>query len=208
MKKVLWIVLAVLAVVISFQPLLYLSTDMRNGGLLSTKSAELLADNLYQIPFYIHIIFGGIALLIGWPQFNKHWRNKYLNLHRNLGKGYMVTVLISGSTGWLIAANASGGTVSKIGFLTLAVLWLYTTLKGYLSIVKKKVAAHEKWMIRSYALCFAAVTLRLWIPIFMMLLGFEFLEAYKIIAWLAWVPNLIVAEIIIYSKTRKALITA
>lgn len=207
MKKALWILLAVFAVLISFQPLLYLSADMRSGGLLGTKSAELLADNLYQITFFIHIIFGGIALLIGWPQFNKYWRNKYLNFHRNLGKGYMITVLISGSTGWVIAANASGGTVSQIGFLTLAVLWLYTTLKGYLSIINKKVVSHEKWMIRSYALCFAAVTLRLWIPLFLMLLGLEFLESYRIIAWLAWVPNLIVAEIIIYSKTKKDLIT-
>lgn len=203
MKKVFWILLAFFAIAISFQPLLYFSADMRNGGLLATKSAELLSDIFYKTPFYIHIAFGGLALLIGWPQFNRNWREKYLNFHRNLGKMYMITVLIGGITGLIIAYNATGGLSTQAGFALLGVLWLFTTAKGYLSIKNKKVSAHENWMIRSYALCFAGVTLRLWIPLFMMGLGYEFLESYKIIAWLAWVPNLIVAEILIYSRSRK-----
>lgn len=202
MKKVFWIVLAFFAIIISFQPLLYFNPDIRSGGLLGTKSAELLQDILYNIPFYIHIIFAAVALLIGWAQFNRNWRNKYLNFHRSLGKVYMISVLIGGCTGLIIAANATGGILTKIGFALLAVLWLFTTLKGYLSIINKEVAHHENWMIRSYALCFAGVTLRLWIPFFMILLGYEFLESYKIIAWLAWVPNLIVAEVLIYLKAK------
>ena len=41
-------------------------------------------------------------------------------------------------------------------------------------------------MIRNYALTFAAVTLRIWLPLFMLLLGLERFElSYAIIAWLA-----------------------
>lgn len=207
MKKLFWVLFVFFAVFMSFQPLFYLVADM-SGGLLGTKSAELLADIFWKLPFYIHMIFGGIALLIGWIQFKKSWRDKYLNFHRKLGKVYMVSVWISGCMGLVIAANATGGIVSIMGFSVLAVLWLFTSFKGYLSILKRKVAEHENWMMRSYALCFAGVTLRLWIPVFLFLLGLEFLEAYKIISWLCWVPNLLVAEILIYSKSKKALANA
>jgi hypothetical protein len=58
-------------------------------------------------------------------------------------------------------------------------------------------------MIRSYALCFAAVTLRIWLPLFQFALGLEFIFAYRIIAWLCWVPNLVVAELIVRSLKMK-----
>ena len=47
-------------------------------------------------------------------------------------------------------------------------------------------------MIYSYAACFGAVTLRIWLPLLILLLG-SFEPAYRIVAWLAWVPNLIFA---------------
>jgi hypothetical protein len=57
-------------------------------------------------------------------------------------------------------------------------------------------------MIRSYALTFAAVTLRIWLPFLIGILGLTFIEAYKIVAWLSWIPNILVAELII-SRIKK-----
>ena len=51
-------------------------------------------------------------------------------------------------------------------------------------------------MIRSYALTLAAVTLRIYIPIGQ-LAGFAYEPAYQTIAWLCWVPNLVIAEWVI-----------
>jgi hypothetical protein len=48
-------------------------------------------------------------------------------------------------------------------------------------------------MIRSYALTFAAVMLRIYLPL-SQVYGIPFEPAYQTIAWLCWVPNLIVAE--------------
>ena len=56
--------------------------------------------------------------------------------------------------------------------------------------------AHRRWMIRSIALTLAAVTLRIQIPVSMML-DIPFDTAYPVIAWLCWVPNLVVAEMIV-----------
>jgi hypothetical protein len=49
-------------------------------------------------------------------------------------------------------------------------------------------------MIRSYSLAFAAVTLRIYLPIAVAVMRIPFDQAYPAIAWLCWVPNLIVTE--------------
>ena len=59
------------------------------------------------------------------------------------------------------------------------------------------IESHRQWMIRSYALAFAAVTLRIYMPFMQAVLGMEFLDAYLIVAWMCWVPNLLVAELIV-----------
>jgi len=43
-------------------------------------------------------------------------------------------------------------------------------------------------------LTFAAVTLRIWLPLFQYGFGMDFVTAYVIIAWLCWVPNIIWAQ--------------
>lgn len=196
MQRILIPIFIFFAVAIGFYPLFYLVFDMGNG-LLNTKSVELLSNRLWLLGFYTHITFGGLALLSGCTQFLPRLRQKRLGLHRSLGKAYVVSVLLSGTAGLGIAFAASGGLFAQLGFGALAVLWLYTTIQAYLTIKRKEVTLHQHWMMRSYALCFAAVTLRLWLPLFLGALSMRFSEAYPIIAWLCWVPNLMVAEWII-----------
>ncbi|MFK2820825.1 DUF2306 domain-containing protein [Flavobacteriaceae sp. LMIT009] len=196
-NRVFWIIFIGLALAIGLYPIIYLIVDMKSNGLLESKGQELLGSTLYNIGFYMHIYFGGLALLTGWSQFSKKWRNKYLKTHRTLGKIYVVSVLLSGISGFYIALYANGGLTAKLGFGILAILWLLSTVKAYLTIRNKKVTEHQKWMIRSYALCFAAVTLRIWLPLLPMILQIDFDSAYIIISWLCWVPNLIFAEFLI-----------
>jgi uncharacterized membrane protein len=190
-----WIIFGFFAIGVGLYPFLYFALDM-SQGFLSSKSAELLQNQVWNFFFYQHIIFGGIALLIGWTQFSKKIRNTYLTFHRTLGKIYIVACLLSGCAGFYIAFFATGGIIASLGFGCLAVAWLTTTSKAYLSIRKRKIDTHQAWMIRSYALTFAAVTLRLWIPL-SQLVGLEFVAAYVVIAWLCWVPNLLVAELVV-----------
>ena len=49
-------------------------------------------------------------------------------------------------------------------------------------------------MIRSFAMTFSAVTLRIYMPL-AGVLGFDLMRAYPAIAWLCWVPNAILAEL-------------
>jgi uncharacterized membrane protein len=203
LKNLPWIPFAVLAIGIGFYPLVYYITDMRSQGLLQSKPRELVNNNFYLAIFYTHITFGGIALLTGWSQFSQRLRDKYLKTHRNIGTIYVTAVMFGGIAGLIIAFFASGGIVSVTGFGALASLWLFTIIKAYTAILKRDVAKHQKWMIRNYALTFAAVTLRLWLPLSQTVLHVDFIFAYRTISWLCWVPNLLVAEIIV--RNRKTL---
>lgn len=200
MKKASWILISIMATLIGMYPLIYFLVD-RRFGLLASKSAELLSDTVWNIAFYGHILLGGLALLIGWLQFSSKLRKRRMHTHRTIGKTYVIAVLISGFCGLYIAIHATGGMVSILGFFSLGVIWLSTTILGFKAIKNGNVALHQKFMIYSYAACFAAVTLRIWLPLLTSLIG-EFIGAYRIVAWLCWVPNIIVAYFIVKQTKR------
>ncbi len=192
MKKLGWVIAIILIVVISLIPYTYLVIEWP-FGLLTTKSEELLENPFWKFGFYLHIIPGSIALLSGWSQFIKGWRDKNIQLHRALGQLYIISVLLSALGGLQSGFYATGGWVAKTGFIALALVWFSSTLSAYLKIRNRDIDAHEKMMIYSYAACLAAVTLRIWNPLLIMITG-DFYIAYPIVAWLCWVPNLIVAR--------------
>jgi hypothetical protein len=59
--------------------------------------------------------------------------------------------------------------------------------------LRRDIPTHRAWMVRSYALIYAAVTLRIALPLLVIAFG-DFLPAYRAVAWLSWVPNLLWAE--------------
>ena len=187
------VIVAIFAILIGLYPAAYFLADMTQG-LMSTKAAELLDYPVWNIAFKLHIAFGGLALLIGWLQFSHKLRLAKPQLHRNIGKAYVLSVLLSGVSGFYIAWFATGGLVAALGFATLAAYWVFATINALLSIRKGRLECHRNWMFRSYALTFAAVTLRIWLPLLDFGMGMEFIDAYIIVAWLCWVPNVIFSE--------------
>jgi uncharacterized membrane protein len=140
-----------------------------------------------------HFIFGGMAIVIGALQVNRFVRTRFVSLHRWLGRSYVVAIAIGGPAGIALALSTSAGWVAATGFGLLGVLWLVTTAIGYRRIRQHNIIAHRNWMIRSYALTLAAVTLRLYIPL-SDIMGWSMAVAYPVISWLSWVPNLVIAE--------------
>lgn len=193
-------VLAIPAILIGIYPFLYPVLDMRHHGLLQSKSPELLSSYWYNFFFYTHITMGGLALLTGWTQFNSGIRARKIQLHRLTGKIYILAVLGSSLAGLVIAIFASGRLISTLGFGTLAMVWLLSDIQAYAYIRKRNIREHRNWMIRNYALTFAAVTLRIYLPL-SALLHIPGLDAYRAIAWLCWVPNLFFAEYLINRRS-------
>lgn len=125
-----WLLLAIPCLAVGFYPTLYLRGDVR-VGLLQTKDQSLLADPVWRLAFYAHIVCGGLALLVGWSLFIRAWRLQYTGLHRNLGKLYVLMVCLSGAAGIYLALHASTGWVAGLGFACLGVVWLVVTIMAY-----------------------------------------------------------------------------
>jgi len=160
---------------------------------------------LRNLAFVAHITASPIALFIGAFQFFPKMRAKRPTLHRWLGRIYGVSVLVGGVSGISLALGAVGGPIASAGFGLLAIAWIFTTGQAIRLAMAGNYQKHREWMIRSFALTFAAVTLRLLLAGFMVA-GFEYGPATVYIAWLCWVPNLIFAQWWIGRKKNKAVI--
>jgi uncharacterized membrane protein len=168
------------------------------------KKQDVVFSPFWRTAFYIHITGGMLALLVGPFQFIKKLRNKFLKWHRTSGKVYLASILfMAGPSGLFMAFYAEGGIVAVIGFMIMAILWMYTTYMAYETIRKKKVEAHKKWMTRSFALTFAAVTLRLYVPIASRVFHIPDFTVEASSAWVSWLPNLLVAELILLIFPKK-----
>jgi uncharacterized membrane protein len=160
----------------------------------STRSPFVVAL-LAERPFATlgHLGGSALALAIGGFQLHPALRRRFRSAHRWLGRLYVLGVAVGGSAGLYMAGFANGGVAGRLGFALLALAWLGCTARGFTRIRAGEPLAHRRWMIRSYALTFAAVTLRLYIPA-SQAAGIPFDAAYPVIAWLSWVPNLLAAE--------------
>jgi uncharacterized membrane protein len=156
---------------------------------------DVIAENLLKAPWLaIHVAGAATALLVGPFQFLARLRARYRALHRWMGRIYVVSILVGGVAGLVLAFGASTGPVSMAGFGILAVLWIAATALAWRQAMRRDFAGHRAWMIRSFALTFAAVTLRLYLPV-LALLPVSFADGYRAISFLCWVPNLVLAEL-------------
>jgi uncharacterized membrane protein len=148
---------------------------------------------------YGHVIGGAVALLAGPWQFSNKLRARRPRLHRALGYTYASAILVGGIFGLILAPISMGGILTHLGFGLLAVAWMTTTGVAVQLARQGNYARHQAWMMRSFALSLAAVTLRNYLPLLSMKV--PFLTAYAIVSWLCWVPNLVVAEWLIAVRT-------
>ena len=155
----------------------------------------------HQSGIIVHIIGGVLALGLGPFQFLNRLRTRWPKVHRWMGRFYLIGILLGGTAGFYMAFFAYAGLAASLGFAALALSWLFTAWIAYRAIRAGKKAVHRQWIIRNFALTFAAVTLRIWMmPLIM---AFGEIAGYEIVAWVCWVPNLIVAEGIIRGWFRR-----
>lgn len=174
-----------------------------NIAFLNIKQTEVQSVSLYLTVFYIHVYSSIFTLFAGFTQFNETILKNNKRLHKAIGKLYFYTVIfLSAPSGLFIGIYANGGFYSKISFVLLAILWFWFTIQGLLKIKKNNYNQHKYFMMRSFALAFSAITLRLWKVIIVYLFEPAPMDVYQIIAWLGWVPNLLIVEYYIFKAKR------
>jgi len=194
---ILFIVTSVLVALVSFR---FLALGLENAF------PDMIDHVLnQQMAFLAHVIAAPVALALGVLQFVSRLRTNYPTIHRWVGRVYVIAVLVGGASGLTIAPNAVGGPIAGAGFGLLAVIWIAATLQAIRLAMAGRVAEHRRWMMRSFALTFAAVTLRLQLPFLIGGAGMSYAEASLIVAWSCWVPNLLFVEWLIARKPAPAI---
>ncbi len=159
--------------------------------------------NLFAKPWLlVHVTGAATALLLGPFQFLSGLRAKWPKVHRWTGRTYVVGCLVGASGGFVMAFGSTAGPVAGVGFGLLALCWAWANIQGWRAAMAGRFAEHRVWMIRSFAMTFAAVTLRLYLPLLPMT-GLSFNDSYVATAWISWVPNLILAELWLRGAWRR-----
>ncbi|CAN5390329.1 hypothetical protein BH10ACI2_BH10ACI2_07580 [soil metagenome] len=175
-------------------------------GFLQIKQSYIDIDH-WRIAFFAHVYTSIWVLLAGFTQFSTTIQDYYPKLHRSFGYVYVIDVLLlTGPAGLLMGFYANGGLPSKISFVTLAVLWMFFTVSALIKIKKGDYVSHRNFMMRSFALTLSAVTLRAWK--WGITNSFELppMDVYRAVAWLGWLPNLAIAEFLIWRSARSSTI--
>jgi uncharacterized membrane protein len=182
-----------------FAPLPYLTGSLpelaADGGPIAAHYAGRPAWTLAAL--YTHIGSAGLALLLSPVQLSARLRARAPRLHRTVGRVVVAGILVGGAAGAVLATTSPAGPIGTAGFGGLAVLWVAFAVLGVRAIRRGEVAAHRRWMLRAFAMTYAAVTLRLWLAVLVPVLGGDFLAAYAIVPFLCWVPNLVVVEMLL-----------
>lgn len=167
---------------------------------------DYISRDYYRWAFFIHAYTAIWALVAGFTQFSSLIRNQLPRIHRISGWLYLIVVLLlAGPSGIIIGIHANGGWSSQLGFCLLGILWIYFSGIALQKIKQRNISAHRDFMYRSFALALSAISLRAWKYIIVAIWQPRPMDTYRIVAWLGWVGNLILAEIIIsYIKKRQS----
>jgi uncharacterized membrane protein len=153
-----------------------------------------------------HICGGIVTLVCGPLQFWTGLRERAMNFHRWIGKLYLFGVVV-GSVGAYSLAVYSKPEGYSLALMVMSTAWVFTTSIAYAAILRGLVSLHRQWMVRSYLVTFAFVTIRLfmeYLPGVVAHLGGTLPERVINLVWISWSLPLLVFELILQVRRIQA----
>ncbi len=179
----LWLlgVKTLLAILVSYRN--YFPPDFASDFL---RGREAAFQGIYREAFYLHILSGPVALLLGSLLLSRSFRSRFPRLHRALGRAQIAVILLMVvPSGLWMAGYAESGTVAGLGFGFLAVATGGCTALGWKAAIVRRFDVHQRWMTRCFVLLCSAITLRL-IGGLGTIVGWESPWFYALAAWVSW----------------------
>lgn len=173
-KTILWVSLGLITLFVFITSEVLLVTDY---PMYHAYRLQVIADRHLLIP---HTLAGIFALLIGPINFSSRIRQRHLQLHRILGRIYVISVFVGSFTGIALAAGRPG----LPGTSMQAATWMVCTTAAFITARNGQIAMHRQWMARSYAVTFTFVSSRVFnlVPAYWSHLG-DVLSAVGVIAF-------------------------
>ncbi len=190
-----------LIVLLTVNTLSYLNFSADYGFLKLKQHA--ITSGWYLPAYYAHVLAGGLILLVGFFQLFTKYSLRFPKVHKYAGRFYVYGILLFSAPGGLVMSFfIDRGNWVLFSFVLQSFLWFVFTAIALKKIIDKNIAEHRKWMIRSYALTFAAVTLRLYVFAFNKQVDLSSEQAYALIAWASWTINLLIVEIYLMKSLK------
>ena len=206
-RRALYFFAILLALSLAYNAMTYINFDPGFGFLKLKQRA--IATGWYLPFYYSHVLIAGIILIVGLFQIHPKSNRRFPQFHRILGYVYVIGILFFAAPGGLVMSLfIERGPWVLASFLVQSILWFYFTAIAFNRIRKKDIASHQNFMWRSYALTFAAITLRVYIFFTSWSVDLSLPSSYATLAWLSWLPNLALVEFLIYARARRKQLTA
>lgn len=156
-----------------------------------------------------HAIAGAFVILLAPLQFSDRLRRRFTGLHRILGRLYVVGALILAPLGAYIQyVEERQGFPRSFTVLAVidAVMLMATTLVALAFAIKRKIAQHRQWMIRSYAVALVFLEVRFILGV----TGWETLgvEIVQAVIWSCLAMSLLIADVINHWPELRAALKA
>ncbi|MBS1786934.1 MAG: DUF2306 domain-containing protein [Acidobacteria bacterium] len=144
-----------------------------------------------------HAIAGAFVILLAPFQFSDRLRRRFTGTHRILGRFYVLGAFVLAPLGAYIQyVEERQGFPRSFTILAVidAVMLFGTTLIALVFAIKRKIAQHRQWMIRSYAVALVFVEVRFILGV----TGWETLgvEIVQAVIWSCLAMSLLFADVI------------
>ncbi len=156
-----------------------------------------------------HAIAGAFVLLLAPLQFSDRLRRRFAGLHRVLGRLYVIGAFVLAPLGayiqYLEERQGVPRSFTILGIID-AVMLFGTTLIALVFAIKRKIAQHRQWMIRSFAVALVFVEVRFILGV----TGWEALgiEIVQAVIWSCLAMSLLFADIINHWMEIRAAVKA
>ena len=160
----------------------------------------------------VHFAAGGIILVLGSSQLLTGFRNRFPAVHRWVGRVYVVASLLAGVGGLVFIAlkGTIGGPVMNAGFGLYGILTLLAAVETWRHAVAGRLAQHQAWALRLYALAIGSWLYRMDYGFWIMATdGLGHTQSFAgpfdhVMAFFFYLPNLLVVEILLRARAYSA----
>lgn len=171
-------------------------------------SHSFLRQRYAPIPWLMlaHGVPGALALFLGVFQFSTRLRQRFLQVHRVMGRIYVGSVFIAAPAAVAVAIVLPIPTLLMASIIQ-ATGWILATATALYCVRTGRIQQHREWMMRGYpfAAVFVVVRVLIAIPAIerMGLLGLETV-VWSVIAAAAFLPSFVIAWQSLASTRRPA----
>jgi uncharacterized membrane protein len=144
-----------------------------------------------------HAIAGACALILGPMQFSDRLRQRFIGVHRAVGRLYVTGVFIAAPLGVYIQyLNEPLGFARSFTIETVfqAGLWMLTTGIAFAFILQGKVQQHRQWMTRSFG---TGPLIFLEVRVIFSVFNVSDPHSIEIVVWACTASSLFVADLVL-----------